>query len=145
MEGWKEQFNYDPLVPLISSKNKAIVYFAKRDLLEKEVEPLEILWNLPPAIKIIKQQQKDGYWRYSTWKSKLNEPENYNLLETYRQLGFLVEKYSFTKEHNAIKKAAEYIFSCQIGVLKIYLNGYYPCGKKTGDGLLQCEQIKLNT
>ena len=113
MEGWKEQFNYDPLVPLISSKNKAIVYFAKRDLLEKEVEPPEILWNLPPAIKIIKQQQEDGYWRYPAWKSKLDEPENYNLLETYRQLGFLVEKYSFTKEHNVIKKAAEYIFSCQ--------------------------------
>jgi len=113
MEGWKEQFNYDPLVPLISSKDKAIVYFTKRDLLEKEIEPPETLWNLPPAIKIIKQQQEDGSWMYPAWKSKLNEPENYNLLETYRQLGFLVEKYGFTKEHDAIENAAEYVFSCQ--------------------------------
>ena len=113
MEKIKGKFKYDSLTPLISSKNKAILYFTKRDLLEEKVEPLETLWNLPTAIKIINKQQEDGYWRYSAWKTKLNEPENYNLLETYRQLGFLVEKYGFTKEHNAIKKAAEYIFSCQ--------------------------------
>ncbi len=113
MEGWKEQLNYDPLVPLISSKNKAILYFTKRDILEKEVEPPETLWNLPPVIKIINQQQENGCWRYPAWKKKLNEPENYNLLETYRQLGFLVEKYGFTREHNAIERAVEYIFSCQ--------------------------------
>ena len=113
MVRWKKQFKYDPLVPLISSNNEAIIYFTKRDLLNEKVEPLETLWILPPAIKIINQQQEDGYWRYPAWKAKLNEPENYNLLETYRQLGFLVEKYGFTKEHEAIKKAAEYIFSCQ--------------------------------
>ncbi len=113
MEGWKEQLKYDPLAPLISSKNEAILYFAKRDLLEEGVEPLGTLWILPQAIKIINQQQEDGYWRYSAWKTKLDEPENYNLLETYRQLGFLVEKYGFTKEQDAIKKAAEYVFSCQ--------------------------------
>ena len=113
MEGWKEQLKYDPLAPLISSKNEAILYFAKRDLLEEEAEPFETLYSLPPAIKIINQQQEDGYWRYSAWKTKLDEPENYNLLETYRQLGFLVEKYGFTKKQEAIKNAAEYIFSCQ--------------------------------
>ena len=113
MKRWKEPFKYDPLVPLISSKNKAIKYFTKRDLLEEEVEPIQSLWILQPAIKIINRQQEDGSWRYSAWKAKLNEPENYNLLETYRQLGFLVEKYGFTKDHDTIKKAAEYIFSCQ--------------------------------
>ena len=113
MEGWKEQLKYDPLAPLISSKNEAILYFAKRDLLEEEAEPFETLYFLPPAINIINQQQEDGYWRYSAWKTKLDEPENYNLLETYRQLGFLVEKYGFTKKQEAIKNAAEYIFSCQ--------------------------------
>ena len=113
MKGLKKHFKYDPLTPLISSKNEAILYFTKRDLLEEEVEPLETLWKLPPAIKIINKQQEEGYWRYSAWKTKLDEPENYNLLETYRQLGFLVEKYSFTKEQEAINKAAEYIFSCQ--------------------------------
>ena len=113
MEDWKEQFKYDPLVPLISSKNEALLYFTKRDLLEEVVEQIDTLWTLSPAIKIINKQQEDGNWRYSAWKTKLNEPENYNLLETYRQLGFLVEKYGFTKEHDAIKKAAEYIFSCQ--------------------------------
>ena len=113
MEGWKEQLKYDPLAPLISSKNEAVLYFAKRDLLEEEAEPFETLYSLPPAIKIINQQQEDGYWRYSAWKTKLDEPENYNLLETYRQLGFLVEKYGFTKKQEAIKNAAEYIFSCQ--------------------------------
>ncbi|MHA1479590.1 MAG: prenyltransferase/squalene oxidase repeat-containing protein [Promethearchaeota archaeon] len=109
----KEKLKHDPLTPLISSKNEPILYFTKRDLLEEEVKPIETLWILPSAIKIIKKQQEEGYWRYPAWKTKLDEPENYNLLETYRQLGFLVEKYGFTKEYNAIKKAAEYIFSCQ--------------------------------
>jgi len=113
LEGWKEHFNYDPLVPLKSSKNESILFFTKRDLLEEEPKPLDTLWKLPSAIKIINRQHEDGYWRYPAWKKKLNEPENYNLLETYRQLGFLVEKYGFTKEHSAIKKAAGYIFSCQ--------------------------------
>ena len=113
MKRWKEAFKYDPLVPLISSKNEVIQYFTKRDILEEEVEPIQSLWILQPAIKIINKQQEDGSWRYSAWKAKLNEPENYNLLETYRQLGFLVEKYGFTKDHNTINKAAEYIFSCQ--------------------------------
>ena len=54
------------------------------------------------------ESQEDGSWRYPAWKTKLNEPENYNLLETYRQLGFLVEKYGFTNGHEVIKKAAEY-------------------------------------
>lgn len=81
MKRWKEPFKYDPLVPLISSKNKAIQYFTKRDLLEEEVEPIQSLWILQPAIKIINKQQEDGSWRYSAWKAKLNEPKNYNLLE----------------------------------------------------------------
>jgi len=113
LEKIKEKLKHDPLIPLISSKNEPILYFTKRDLLEEEVKPIETLWILPSAIKIIKKQQEEGYWRYPAWKTKLDEPENYNLLETYRQLGFLVEKYGFTKEYYAIKKAAEYIFSCQ--------------------------------
>ena len=113
MEIWKEQFNYDPLRPLISSKNEAILYFTKRDLLEERVEPIEMLWNLPAAIKIINKQQVNGSWRYPAWKTKINEPENYNLLETYRQIGFLIEKFGFSNDHDAIKKAADYIFSCQ--------------------------------
>ena len=113
MERWEEQFKYDPLTPLNTCKIEALLFFAKRDLLEEKVEQIETLWNLPSAIKIMNKQQEDGYWRYPAWKAKLNEPENYNLLETYRQLGFLVEKYGFTKEHVAIEKAAEYVFSCQ--------------------------------
>ncbi|NVM44697.1 MAG: hypothetical protein HWN79_07255 [Candidatus Lokiarchaeota archaeon] len=113
MEGWKEHFIYDPLIPLISSRNEVILFFTKRDLLEEEPKPLDTLWILPPATKIIKKQQEDGSWRYPAWKAKLNEPENYNLLETYRQLGFLIEKFGFTNEHDSIRRAAEYVFSCQ--------------------------------
>jgi len=113
LEKIKGKLKHNPLTPLISSRNEAILYFTKRDLLEEEVKPIETLWILPSAIKIINKQQEEGYWRYSAWKTKLNEPENYNLLETYRRLGFLIEKYGFTKEHAAINKAGEYIFSCQ--------------------------------
>ena len=60
MERWKEHFKYDPLTPLILSKNEAILYFTKRDLLEERVKPIKMLWNLPSAIKIINKQQEDG-------------------------------------------------------------------------------------
>ena len=38
---------------------------------------------------------------------------NYSLVETWRQLRFLVEKFSLTRQHPQVEKAAEFVFSCQ--------------------------------
>lgn len=50
--GRKKHFNYDPLVPLISSKSESILYFTKRDLLKEEPKPLDTL-----AILRLKKQK----------------------------------------------------------------------------------------
>ncbi|MBN2351784.1 MAG: terpene cyclase/mutase family protein [Spirochaetales bacterium] len=37
------------------------------------------------------------------------------MIETWKQLRFLAEKYELDKRHGCVAKAAEYIFSCQTG------------------------------
>ena len=55
--------------------------------------------------------------------------ENYDQLETFRQLGILVEKFGFTRQHPSIERAATYLLSFQTdeGDLRgIYGNQYAP-------------------
>lgn len=113
MKSWKEQFRFDPIPTLLSTENKAILYFVKKDLLEKKVESTDILWELPEVQKILRKQQDNGSWKYPGGKEDMRTQENYNQLETYRQLGILLEKYGFKKNHAAINKAAEFLFSFQ--------------------------------
>lgn len=109
---WLADLKYDPIKPLLASEHTAIIYWTNRDLLDEKVpKPQSVLWNLPIPTSILKRQTADGFWIYPS-----NNPRaktDYNLLETYRQLGFLVEMFGFTKEHTGIAEAAEYIFSKQ--------------------------------
>lgn len=111
---WMEQLEYDPIRCLISSGNKMIEYFAKRDLLDQKVEPIQTLWELAEVKRILDKQMNDGSWKYpSMGKEHLRSQEDYNQIETYRILGHLVEKYGFNRQHPVIRKAADYLFSCQ--------------------------------
>lgn len=129
MKNWKEQLRFDPIHTILLTENKAIVYFIKKDLLEVKVESINILWELPEVEKILRKQQDNGSWKYSGGKKDIRTQENYNQLETYRQLGFLIEKYGFNKKHPVIEKAAECLFSFQTeeGDFRgIYGNQYSP-------------------
>ena len=64
MEKWQSMLNFDPLPNLLSSKNQAIVFFAERDLQDEQVSPVEALWELPSAKKVLGHQQPDGSWKY---------------------------------------------------------------------------------
>jgi hypothetical protein len=44
MENWRKELHVDPILSLISAKNKAIEYFTRRDILDEKVEPIETLW-----------------------------------------------------------------------------------------------------
>jgi len=126
---WKTQLNFDPIPPLISTESKALLYFIKRNLLEEDVGSIELLWELPEVQRILRKQQNDGLWKYPSSKKDLRPKENYNQLETYRQLGFLIEKYGFNNQHKAIQNAAEFIFTFQTeeGDFRgIYGNQYSP-------------------
>lgn len=129
MEVWQKLLRFDPLPQLLSSKNDAIVFLANRDLLNVREGSVETLWTLPPATKILKQQQEDGSWKYPGGDLNIRSRANYNQLETYRILGELVEKYGFNNNHFVVRKAAEFLFTFQTdeGDFRgIYGNQYTP-------------------
>jgi len=127
---WKNHLKYDPIPPLLSSNNEAIEYFVKRDLLQEKVGAIKKLWNLPDAVKILKKQQDGGFWIYpGKIKENLRWQEDYNQIETFRNLGILIEKYGFNKNHPSIQKAANYLFSKQTSegdIRGIYATQYSP-------------------
>jgi hypothetical protein len=111
MTTWLNRFNYDPIEPLLSSGSEQVVYFTKKDVLNKSVDSVEILWDLKIPSKILRKQQPDGSWKYPSktpWYTT-----DYDQLETYRQLGFLVQMFGLNKSHSDIARTAEYFFSKQ--------------------------------
>ena len=114
MQGkWTDVLKTNPVPMLLAWQDPALTFFTRRDLLNVAAGPADALWDLPEASRLVSRQHMEGFWQYP---SKLNHPApntNYNLLETYRSLRLLVEKYSFHREHTALQKAAESVFSCQ--------------------------------
>lgn len=111
MNTWRQRLEHDPMSPLLSCGNAAVVYFAGRDLLDDDVGPVSQLWELPQARRILRKQLPDGSW---TRSGEQKHPAiNYHLIETWRNFRFLVEQYGFTREHPGTRRAAEYLFSCQ--------------------------------
>ncbi|MDD1475152.1 hypothetical protein MEO41_28385, partial [Dolichospermum sp. ST_sed4] len=111
MNTWLHNFKYDPIKPLLSSDSEQIMYFTNRDLLDEPVAPINILWELKIPKQILRKQQADGSWKYpgkTAWYTT-----DYSQLETYRQLGFLVQMFGFDRSHPAIEKTAEYFFTKQ--------------------------------
>jgi len=113
MRNWQRPLRYDPIPPLVSSTDKALEYFVKRDLLDGNVGPIDQVWQLPEARRMVKKQQADGSWKYPGKKTAVYPEYHYSLVETWKQFRFLVEQYEFNKEHPATRKASEFLFSCQ--------------------------------
>ncbi len=129
MDDWLKKLRYNPLPSLNHTDNKAILFFVRRDLLSENDIPVQELWNLPVVTKILSKQLDNGAWKYPNPKANIRSKGNYNQLETYRILGYLVEKYGFTREQLAIRRAAEFMFSFQTGegdFRGIYGNQYTP-------------------
>jgi hypothetical protein len=98
---------------LLEAGDPSLAYFVRRDLLGETSETVEVLWESAEAKKLAKKQNDDGCWRYKGSGPRAYPYFNYNLLETYRNLGVLVEMYGFNNDHPATQRAAEYIFTCQ--------------------------------
>jgi len=111
--GWIAFLSINPLTCLLQSGDPALMYFARRDLLDEQVPPVDSLWDLPEPARLIRKQQPDGSWRYSGKDIDPFTGGNYSLLETYRSLRALVEMYAFDRRHPALAAAAEYVFACQ--------------------------------
>jgi hypothetical protein len=126
---WQRFLKYNPLPQFDNATDKALQFQVLRDLEGKSSGPAKLLWELPPVLKILKKQQDDGSWKYPKKKDDPREISGHSQLETFRQLGILVEKYLLTKKHPVIQKAADFLFSCQTdeGDFRgIYLDQYSP-------------------
>jgi hypothetical protein len=108
-----QSLQVDPLPALLAWPDEALQYFVRRDLLQDRVADVEVLWSLPGAARRVAKQRPDGSWRYPGSTPGVRIGENYSLLATYRILRELIEMYGCTRAHSAIRKAADYVFSCQ--------------------------------
>jgi hypothetical protein len=111
---WAKRLRYDPIPPLLSSGDPALAYAARRDLLEEDPGSPLALWSLPRVEKLVRRQRPDGGWRYPGGGiEKHRATEDYDQIETYRNLGILVEKYAGTRRLPAVAGAAEFLFARQ--------------------------------
>jgi hypothetical protein len=125
---WRDDLRYDATNALLGSGHEAVVYWTRRDLLGEDMpKAREVLWNLKIPQAILRKQKADGSWAYPTDKS--TAVMDYDQLETYRQLGFLVEMFGFDRTHPAIALAADYLLSYQTDegdIRGIYAKQYTP-------------------
>jgi hypothetical protein len=125
---WLSDLEYDAMQPLLSSSHDAIEYWTKRAILhEKMPMPRDVLWDLKVPQNILRKQRADGSWAYPS--PHVPGSLDYNQIETYRQLGFLVEMFGFDRGHPQIEQAAEYILSNQTDegdIRGIYARQYSP-------------------
>ncbi len=80
-------------------------------------------------VKLARKQQADGSWRYRGERPGAGWGQDYDQLETYRVLGWLVELYGLDRGHPAVEGAAEFLFGRQTdeGDFRgIYGNQYTP-------------------
>ena len=128
---WITALKFDPVNYILSTNDPVLAFHANTLLVSRPVDPSDSLWRLPEVAGIIDRQQKDGSWKY-----KGNRPgdvygEKYELLETWKNLRILVEKFGFDSRHSFIKNAVNYIFSCQTdegdirGILSNQYTPYY--------------------
>ncbi|MFW9778194.1 MAG: hypothetical protein ACFFE8_05005 [Candidatus Heimdallarchaeota archaeon] len=129
MAEWTEIFKFDPLSPLERVSNLAVRLNTRKFLLDEETDPSGDLWTSKEVERIFRRQHESGFWKYPAGNLVVRTQENYNQLETYRQLGFLVEKYMLNKKHTSIQKACDFLLSFQTtegDIRGIYGNQYTP-------------------
>ena len=109
---WQEEL-HNSIVALLATKNDAVVYFTRRDLLGEAVDPIEVVWELAEPQKILRKQNADGSWTGPTRKTPVYPENHAQLVATFKEFRALIEKYKFTRESASIGKAAEYLFTFQ--------------------------------
>jgi hypothetical protein len=112
-EEWVSVLKYDPLPPLLLSENAAIAFFAEREFTQEKKNNREILRQLPVVESILRKQESDGSWKYPGANNKIRSQENYDQIETFRNLGYLIELYGFDKKDIEVASAIEFLFSFQ--------------------------------
>ncbi|MDP9988394.1 hypothetical protein J2S98_003580 [Arthrobacter oryzae] len=116
---WLDGLRFDPIAPVLSSGHPAVRSWAVRELVSgpaglppaRAQTPDEAIWDLPIPRRIVRRQAANGSWTYPGRRPRAST--DYDLLETYRQLGFLVDMFGFTHRHPALAAAAGYVLAHQ--------------------------------
>lgn len=113
MDAWRRALKVDPIPALLRCGDPAVRHLVRRDLLDERVDRRE-LWDSREAQRILRRQRADGGWSYPAGgKTAIGRSaRGYDLVETYRMLGFLVEKLDVCG-HEAIDRAREFVLSAQ--------------------------------
>ena len=120
---------HDPLIPLLDSGNRAIIWQVDRYILDRSSCPAEELWELREPKRLMRRQGPDGRWRYPATDGRIRSRDDYDQLQTYKTLLDLIHKYRMDRRDIAISRAAEFLFSFQRkeGDLRgLYANQYTP-------------------
>jgi hypothetical protein len=112
-QDWLLHLKVNPVPTLLTCPDPAVEYFARRDLLCESMEPINQIWQLPEVQKIIRKQQPDGSWKHSGKEAVTYPPYHYALVETWKNIRILVERYEANRRVKAVELAAEFLFSCQ--------------------------------
>lgn len=104
---------YDPIPKLLVSGNSAIQFFYERDLLGIDPPDGLLLRQMDEPLRILHRQRESGGWQYLGVRARTASNEDYNQIETFRNIGILVEKYAFDRSSPALEAAAEFLFQRQ--------------------------------
>jgi len=110
---WSAALRVDPIPLLLGCGHPAIEAFTRRDLLDDRSVRVSDLWELPEACRVLARQQPDGRWRYPNPKPEIRSVDDYDQLETYRQLSGLVHRFGFDRRHPAVEAAKGFLATFQ--------------------------------
>ncbi|MBD3214602.1 MAG: hypothetical protein GF311_18470 [Candidatus Lokiarchaeota archaeon] len=126
---WINQFEYDPLEPLLEIDDDLIQYHLEKYLLDKTSTSPHFMWKSHRANEILRYQQENGSWPDKRKKQHRDINTDYELLETYRYVAQLIYFFDMDKTFTHMRKAAEFLFTTQTeeGDFRgIYGNQYAP-------------------
>ena len=114
MPTWLDRLKYDPVPLLLSTTSAPLRFFTRRDILDEDPGDKRALWGGPEAGTLIRRQKSDGRWLYpGSRRKQFRSTEDYDQLETYRQVGVLVEELGLDRTHPAMRRAAQFLFDHQ--------------------------------
>jgi hypothetical protein len=128
MERWASYLKADPVPRLVGSPELALALRARTELLGEEVDLAE-LHSSRPVVSLLKRQRQDGRWAFKSPRTVVPGLDNNDQVETYRNLGTLVEMYALRAGHDPVRKAAEFLLAHQTtegDVRGIYGHQYAP-------------------
>lgn len=112
MSGRPLELRYDPVPALLSAEDPMVRYLAERDLLGKDVPRPDVAREVPEARALLRRQNPDGSWPAPARKRVYQEHHG-RLVETWKRIRLLVERYELSRDRAEVERAAEFILSCQ--------------------------------